>query len=141
MYLYKALASKWTEAASTVATSVSNKTPSMRSISNAGFALSLSSVISDKLVRIVHALCAALMFALISFNCIAEMAPIFKDMTFQDNFFRTIFFRTIFFKAMLLRVMFLEAMLLKRMFRKAIFCSTKPLGTKIRKLLNKSIKC
>lgn len=136
MYLYKALASKWTEAASTVATSVSNKTPSMRSISNAGFALSLSSVISDKLVRIVHALCAALMFALLSFNCIAEMAPISQDVTFQNNFFRTIFF-----KAMLLRVMFLEAMLLKRMFRKAIFCSTKPLGTKIRKLLNKSIKC
>jgi len=94
MYLYKALASKWTEAASTVATSVSNKTPSMRSISNAGFALSLSSVISDKLVRIVHALCAALMFALLSFNCIAEMAPISQDVTFQNNFFQNNLFQS-----------------------------------------------
>jgi|TARA_B110000259_G_scaffold113851_1_gene129798 hypothetical protein len=94
MYLYKALASKWTEAASTVATSVSNKTPSMRSISNAGFALSLSSVISDKLVRIVRALCAALMFALISFNCIAEMAPISQDVTFQNNFFQNNLFQS-----------------------------------------------
>ena len=131
MYLYKALASNSTKAVSTAATSVSNKTPSMRSISNDGFALSFSSVVSGKLVRIVHALRAAFMFALLRFNCIAEIAPIFKDMTFQNNLL----------KRMLLRGMFLEAMPLKRMHLKATFRRTKPLRTKIQKLLNKSTRC